>query len=198
MKTCTFKGAVKIRGINPFVLVSATRADALRPGWRKPLPVLLRLNGKPDIAWKTNMMPAGDGSFYLYLNGPMRQQAEVSVGDQVLVEIAYDASYRNGPQHPMPALLRKALKENPAAWNNWVALIPSRQKEVLRYFAQLKSPEARERNVRTALQVLSGQSGRFMAIDWINGSPAVRSKDARERTLAKPSMIRSAIEDNYE
>lgn len=166
----TFKAVVKIRGINPFIAVSASRAEALKPGWRKPLPVLLRINGEPADAWRTNMMPAGDGSFFLYLNGIVRAEAGVSVGDQVRVEVEFDASYRSGPPHPMPPWLRQALKENPKAWKNWIALSPSRKKEVLRYLAQLKSPEARARNLNKALHVLSGQTGRFMARTWENGS----------------------------
>lgn len=166
----TFKAVVKIRGINPFIAVSASRAEALKPGWRKPLPVLLRINGEPADAWRTNMMPAGDGSFYLYLNGIVRAEAGVSVGDQVRVEVEFDASYRSGPPHSMPPWLRQALKENPKAWKNWIALSPSRKKEVLRYLAQLKSPEARARNLNKALHVLSGQTGRFMARTWENGS----------------------------
>src|SRR5436305_500083 len=102
MKAVIFHDVVKIRGINPFVVVDAVHANALKPGWRKPLPVLMHINGKPPEALHTNMMPAGDGSFYLYLNGVARGAAGVSVGNRVHVEIAFDPSYRNGPQHSMP------------------------------------------------------------------------------------------------
>ncbi len=161
---------MEIRGINPFVSVSASRVGRLKAGWRKPLPVLVRLNGQPEDAWRTNLMPAGDGEFYLYLNGAMRSQAGVSVGNVVSVELAFDAGYRNGPRHPMPSWFSKALDENEKARKNWTALTPSRKKEVLRYFAQLKSPEARARNLSKALHVLSGETGRFMARTWSNGS----------------------------
>jgi hypothetical protein len=53
---------------------------------------------------------------------------------------------------------------------NWTALIPSRKKEILRYFAGLGSPDARARNLARALQVLAGESGRFMGRVWRNGS----------------------------
>jgi hypothetical protein len=161
---------VEIRGINPFVSVSASRVGRLKAGWRKPLPVLVRINRQPEDAWRTNLMPAGDGDFYLYLNGEMRGHAGVSVGSVVSVELAFDAGYRNGPQHPMPSWFSKALDENEKARGNWKALTPSRKKEVLRYFAQLKSSEARARNLSQALHVLSGESGRFMARTWANGS----------------------------
>jgi uncharacterized protein YdeI (YjbR/CyaY-like superfamily) len=79
------------------------------------------------------------------------------------VEVGFDARYRKGPQHPVPSWLKAALQRNPRAAKNWDALIPSRRKEILRYFARLKSPEARKRNLERALHVLSGRKGRFMA-----------------------------------
>lgn len=166
MKTCTFRGLVQIRGVNPYVLVGPELAEALRAGWRRPLPVLVRLNGVPLAGHRTNLMPVGDGNFYLYLNGIVRKEATVSLGDRVRLDLAFDTKYRNGPQHPMPVWFRKALEENPTARKSWDALIPSRRKEVLRYFANLKSPEARARNLARALRALSGTRDRFMGRTW--------------------------------
>jgi hypothetical protein len=170
MTTISFTAIIEIRNINPFILVSALRANAIKPGWRKPLPVLVRINGKPADAWRINMMPVGDGSFYLYLHGDLRKASGTAVGDRVRVEIGFDATYRNGPQHTMPGWFRQALSANPQALRNWMALSPSRKKEILRYFSGLNSPEARARNLARALQVLSGEAGRFMAREWKNGS----------------------------
>ena len=170
MTTLSFTAVIKIRGVNPFILVSAFRANAIKPGWRKPLPVLVRINGKPADPWRINMMPAGDGSFYLYLHSDVRKASATAVGDRVGVEIDFDPSYRNGPQHPMPSWFKRALAENPQALKNWTALIPSRKKEILRYFAGLSSPDARARNLAKAFHVLSGETGRFMARSWKNGS----------------------------
>ena len=80
--TTSFSAAIKIRGINPFLLVNASRANAINPGWRKPLPVLVRINGEPADAWRINMMPVGNGSFYLYLHGEIRKASGTAVGDQ--------------------------------------------------------------------------------------------------------------------
>jgi Bacteriocin-protection, YdeI or OmpD-Associated/Domain of unknown function (DUF1905) len=170
MTTSSFTTLIKIRGVNPFILVSASRANAIKPGWRKPLPVLVRINSKPAEAWRINMMPVGDGGFYLYLHGDVRKASGTAVGDRVCVEIELDPSYRNGPQHPMPPWFKQALAGNPDALKNWTALIPSRQKEILRYFSSLNSPVARARNLAKALHVLSGNPGRFMARAWENGS----------------------------
>jgi len=165
-----FTAVIKIRGGNPFILVSASRANAIKLGWRKPLPVLVRVNGKPGNAWRINMMPVGNGSFYLYLHGDIRKASSTAVGDRVRVEIDFDARYRNGPQHSVPRWFKRALSESPRAVENWAALIPSRKKEILRYFSHLNSPDARARNLAKALRVLSGETGRFMGRAWKNGS----------------------------
>jgi uncharacterized protein YdeI (YjbR/CyaY-like superfamily) len=66
----------------------------------------------------------------------------------------------------MPPWFGRALGRHPKARKGWANLMPSRQKEILRYFAGLKSPAARERNLRRALHVLAGGKARFMARDW--------------------------------
>jgi bacteriocin resistance YdeI/OmpD-like protein/uncharacterized protein DUF1905 len=164
-----FSSVIEIHGVNPYLLVSAKRASKLKPGWRKPMPVLVKINGKPEQSWRINLMPVGDGSFRLYLHGGVRKATNTGVGDRVRVEVRLDAKYRGGPMHPMPAWFRSALAKNPTAKENWDALIRSRQKEVLRYFAALKSPEAHERNLARALQALSGGPTRFMARSWSGG-----------------------------
>lgn len=166
MSSLRFSSPIDIYQGNPYVLVRAARASALKKGWRKPMPVLIRINGKPDVPWRINMMPRGDGSFYLYLHGHVRKASDTKVGDRVNVSVSFDDAYRPGPMHPMPSWFRTALAKNPRAKSAWNALIPSRKKEILRYFSWLKSPEARERNVAKAIQVLSGKGGRFMARSW--------------------------------
>jgi Bacteriocin-protection, YdeI or OmpD-Associated/Domain of unknown function (DUF1905) len=162
-----FRAPIKIFNGNPFVYVSAARARAIKPNWRRPLPVFVRVNGKPaEKPWRINMMPIGNGDFYLYLHGDVRRASSTAVGDVVRVEVEFDARYRNGPMHPMPAWFRIPLSRNAKAAKAWDALIPSRKKEILRYFSWLKSPEARARNVARALDVLSGKGGRFMARSW--------------------------------
>jgi hypothetical protein len=166
MAVLRITSVIKIREPNPYILVSAAQAKAIKSGWRKSLPVLVRINGKPAEPWRINMMPVGDGSFYLYLHGDVRKASGTKVGDRVQVEVGFDAKYRNGPSHPMPSWFKAALRESPQATKNWEALIPSRKKEILRYFSRLKSPEARARNLERALHVLSGKKGRFMARAW--------------------------------
>jgi len=164
-----FTSRILIRGINPYIPITAAQANTLKKDWRKPLPVLVRINGLPKTPWRINLMPAGNGAFYLYLHNTIRQASHTKVGDVATVELCFDPDYKNGPMHPMPPWFRKALTANPAAHRAWRALPPSRQKEVLRYFAQLKSQAAKDRNLQKALLALSGTETRFMARTWRHG-----------------------------
>lgn len=164
-----FMAVIEIYNGNPYVLMDAARAARLKKDWHKPMPVLIHINGQPQSAWSINMMPIGDGSFYLYLHGDVRRASGTKVGDTVTVDIIFDETYRGGPIHPMPEWFAGPLAQNPKAQQTWDELTPSRQKEILRYFSWLKSDEARRRNVEKALHVLSGREGRFMARTWRHG-----------------------------
>ncbi len=170
MKKLHFSAPIEIREGNPYILVKHEYVTKLRPGWRKPLPVVIQINGEPKIPWHINMMPVGNGDFYLYLHGDVRKASQTKVGDTVLVDLWFDVTYQTGPQHPIPTWFSDALKKNETAQENWEKLIPSRKKEILRYFSWLKSEEAIDRNLKRALLVLSGKPGRFMARSWENGS----------------------------
>jgi hypothetical protein len=169
MATLHFTSTIEIYNGNPYVLVSPDQASKLQAGWHKPLPVLVQINGKPDKPWRINMMPIGDGSFYLYLHGDVRKASNTKVGDRVKVDVSFDQAYHPGPMHPMPEWFKEPLEKNPKAKKAWEALIPSRQKEILRYMSWLKSDETRRRNVEKALRVLSGSQERYMARTWKNG-----------------------------
>ena len=170
MATLEFTTVIKIRGVNPYVDVAKHQAARLRTEWRKPMPVLIKINGHPEKAWRINMMPAGNGDFFLYLHGDVRKASGTKVGDEARIEIDFDKNYKNGPLHAVPEWFAVALGQNPVATKNWDKLPPSRQKEVLRYFAGLKSTEARKKNVERVMNALSGKPRHFMGRHWLNGS----------------------------
>lgn len=162
---------ILLNKINPYVLVDASRARRLKAGWKRPMPVLVQVNGEPKPPWRINMMPAGNGSFYLYLHGVVRKASRTAVGDRVEISISFDKNYRGGPMHEMPRAFANQLGTTPKAQTAWNRLPPSRKKEILRYFAMLKSDAARQRNVEKAIRVLSGSPERFLARDWNAASP---------------------------
>jgi hypothetical protein len=92
-----FRTPIEINKINPYVRVGAELAARLKPNWRRPMPVRIQVNGKPDIPWRINLMPVGDGSFFLYLHGQVRKESGTSVGDVVSLTIEFDGDYKGGP-----------------------------------------------------------------------------------------------------
>ena len=64
---------------------------------------------------------------------------------------------------------QSALDADPVALSNWIALAPSRRKEVLRYLSGLRSDGAKSRNLTQVMRVLRGEPGRYMGRDWIEG-----------------------------
>jgi len=174
-----FTQRIKLRDINPYLVVSTRHAIALKPGWKRPMPVLVTINGQPSPPARVNLMPVGDGTFYLYLNGPIRTASATAVGDRVRALVSFDASYRGGPTHPMPASLRQKLAGRPKAKKAWSALTPSRQKEILRYLAALKSESARERNVAKVLAMLGKPDGYFLGRAHESAKRTRRSSRAR-------------------
>ena len=166
MREIEFRATIELRGSNPYILVSAEQAAALAPGWRRPMPVLVQLNGGPTPPWRINMMPAGDGSFYLYLDGEVRKASGTDLDDIVEVSIVFDCAYRPGPQHDMLPEFASRLDGDRLASARWEGLPPSLKKEILRYLANLKSDAARQRNIERAIRVLGGAKERFMARAW--------------------------------
>lgn len=114
------------------------------------------------------------GDWRLYVNIIMAKAAHIGfkksiseiVGTNVDFEIEYDNS---PPTFKMLPFIKEVLDKNVDAKKNWDKLIPSRQKEILRYFSWLKSEEARERNVSKLLSALTQKETRFMARTWKDG-----------------------------
>lgn len=138
-------------GVNPYVSVPAAVIKMLaakRPG-RGPIPVRGSLNGAP---FRQTLVKYA-GAWRLYLNGPMLKAAHLAVGDRAEVTLDHDPEPRTVP---MVREFARALAAAPAAKAVFKALPPSRQKEILRYLANLRTPEARNRNVARMIAALPG------------------------------------------
>ena len=169
MTTLNFSAEILIRGVNPYILVDKAQSEELKESWRKPMPVIVRVNGQPTKPWHINMMPTGDGDFYLYLHGEVRKASGTKVGDSLRVEVSFDNEYVGGPESS-PAWFVEALASNKIASDNWNLLPPSRQKEIVRTLKRLKSPEIQAKILTQAMFVLSGNEGQFIGRFWKNGS----------------------------
>ena len=116
------------------------------------IPVIGTINGHE---FRQNLVPVKDNPYRLYVNAPMMKGGNVKVGDKAAFDISQDDL---APQKvAMPPLLKKRL-EKEGLLEKFRQLIPSKQKEVNRYIANLKSTEAVERNVeRVVLMLKAGE-----------------------------------------
>ena len=173
MKTISFSQKISIINSNPYVrppdeVLSHIFIQSGKT--TSPIPV----KGKIDGADFTQTLVRYKGDWRLYINIVMAKKAHIPfsksiseiVGKEITIEIAFNPtpiSYTIDP------LLQDALDKNAVARKQWDALIPSRKKEIIRYFAALKSLEAKEKNLEKILHVLNGNKAQFMGRSWQNG-----------------------------
>jgi len=115
------------------------------------------VNGKPY----TQTLVRFQGTWRLYINLKMLKNSPKRVGEMIQVTIEYDPVERD---IPIPARFLAALEDSPIARRMFESLTPSRQKEIVRYLANLKSEEAVSRNVDKAIGFLAGKN-RFVGRD---------------------------------
>lgn len=138
--------------INPCVVVPASIVVALRAesGKNQSLPVRATVQGKP---FRANVMRYL-GAWRLYLNGTIRKATGVDTGDRVSVTLGHDPTPR---REKVPKVFAAALARDAKARKAFQALVPSRQKELLRYLNNLKREESVQRNLSKMLRYLKGQ-----------------------------------------
>lgn len=147
-----FRAKIYKVGINPCVKVPFRITDRMKPV-RGYIPVKGKIGNYP---FQQTLVPVKDDNHRLYVNGLMLKGAGVRLGHTVEFKIEQDFSSRQNA-HPMPLALRKKLTEHNlhAAFKK---LIPSRQKEILRYLNNLKTEESLKRNIDKVTEMLA--SGR--------------------------------------
>ncbi|MQR01378.1 DUF1905 domain-containing protein [Glaciimonas soli] len=147
-----FSAEIFIIGINPYVEVPEdVLAELFKAAGKEkgPIPIKGQINGKKFIQ---NIVKY-QGLWRLYLNTPMRKDAQAEVGDTVRFEIAFDPVPRTEPAHP--AFIR-ALSQSKEAKSAFEKLAPSHQKEIHRSIRMLKSEKSRLRNIGIIIQHLLG------------------------------------------
>ena len=140
-------------GINPVVdppdeTLTGVFATAGRSSG--PIPVRGRLQGVDFIQTLVKYR----GAWRLYINGEMLKASGLKVGDIAEVEIEFDPRPRDVE---MPAALRRALDRDSDARAEFEKLSPSRQKEIKRYIASLKTDESVARNIARVVSHLRNE-----------------------------------------
>lgn len=156
----SFSAKIHIIGVNPYVLLPAPVLKEIfsQSGKDKgPIPVRGTINGNPFL----QTLVKYSGKWRLYLNTPMRKASAIDVGDIADVEIEFDPTPRIIPVHPE---LKKALAKNKKAKAAFEKLAPYRQKEIVRYIANIKTDGSVMRNIEKIIQHLTGRA-RFAGRD---------------------------------
>jgi hypothetical protein len=156
----SFKATIDIIGINPFVFVPEKILQAIFKDAGKEkghIPIHGSINGEP---YKQTLVKYS-GHWRLYINTTMLKDSPKRIGEKIKVTVAFDARDRSIAMH---AKLVKALKANKPAQKVLEQLPPSRQKEIIRYIASLKTEASVDRNVQRAIDFLLG-NGSFVGRD---------------------------------
>jgi hypothetical protein len=135
-----------------------------------PIPIKGTING----AHFEQTLVRYQSDWRLYVNIIMAKAAHIKYSKSISEIVGISATFEI-EFNPLPTVfhmidfLERSLDKNPLAKRNWEMLTPSRQKEILRYFSWLKSDEAKTRNLKKVIAVLTGEEGRFMARNWKDG-----------------------------
>jgi hypothetical protein len=126
-----------------------------KPGSKNPkhvrpkyVPVVAIVNG---CSARVTLMPAGGGHYRIQLNAALRKAAGADVGDVVRVELQLDRASR---EERVPADLRLALKENPAARRAFDELTTGHRRHFIKWFDSAKGPDTRIRRLGQAIDHL--------------------------------------------
>lgn len=155
-----FRAELQIVDGNPFVELPSPILDRLfgEAGRDKsPIPVRGSINGKPFRQTLVKFRSV----WRLYVNMQMLDDSPRRIGESIEVEVEFDPDERTIAQHPRFA---DALAANADAKDAFERLPPSRQKEILRYIASLKTEASVKRNVERAINHLLGED-RFVGRD---------------------------------
>ncbi|HEX6893538.1 MAG TPA: DUF1905 domain-containing protein [Chryseolinea sp.] len=136
----TFRAKIYKVGINACVEVPCKITDRMKPG-RGYIPVKGTIG---RYAFEQTLVPVRHGPYRLYVNGLMLKGSDSKVGDTAKFTIAQTTAKRK--DETMPAALRSKLVYT-GLLASFEDLVPSRQKEIVRYLNYLKTAEAKNRNI---------------------------------------------------
>lgn len=117
-------------------------------GTRTRVPVKGTINGVP---FRNSLMPNGDGTHYLVVNGSLRAVAGAAIGDTVDVVLQLDSKPKTDE---LPTELAEAINRDVVAKRCFETMPPSHQREYVEYVAEAKKPETRAKRVERTLAKL--------------------------------------------
>jgi hypothetical protein len=106
------------------------------------------LNG---VAYRSSLMPDGQGGFHMMVNAAIREEAGVGSGDEVTVQMEVDDAPRTVRT---PADLAAGLRADPRANAFWGALSYSNKRLYVDQILEAKQPETRAKRVAETVQAM--------------------------------------------
>ncbi|WP_310392413.1 YdeI/OmpD-associated family protein [Hymenobacter sp.] len=156
----TFTAPLELIGINPFVQIPAEiLAKVFEQAGRSKGPV--RVCGTVNGRTYQQTLVRYAGQWRLYVNLTMLDHSPRRIGEVLVVAVAFNPSAPSALACPA---LERALAETPEARRIFDRLPPSRQVEVVRYLARLKTEASLTRNLDLAIGFLLGKN-RFVGRD---------------------------------
>lgn len=143
----SYKAKIYKVGINLCVDVPRRITAQMTPN-RGYIPVKGRIK---EYHFEQTLVPVKNSPYRLYVNGLMLKGSGARLGDSMTFSIEQTAAKRKDTL--MPEDLKRKLGET-NLMAAFAKLIPSRQKEILRYLNYLKTPEAKARNIDKLLSLL--------------------------------------------
>lgn len=155
-----FKAPLDIIGINPFVFVpeqilKEIFTQAGKDKGHIPVSVVVNDNKHQQTLVKFR------GYWRLYINVKMLPNSPKRIGEIIEIAIEFDPTDRTIKPHPE---LLQALNQNMEANQVFEGLPASRQKEIIRYIASLKTAVSVTKNVQRVIGFLTGKN-RFVGRD---------------------------------
>lgn len=149
----TFKAQIHIIGVNPFVFVPEEvllRVFIAAGKEKGHIPIFGLINGLP---YKQTLVKY-KGDWRLYVNVTMLKKSPKRIGEIVEISVDYDPVSR---AYEMLPEFEKLLNRNQTAERVFNSLTNSRQQEIIRYLARLKTEDALIRNCTRAINFLLGK-----------------------------------------
>lgn len=135
-----------------YIKVSAAQAQKLRPGSK----VSFRVKGQLDeyAFERTALIPMGDGSFILPVNGKVRRILKKGPGDRIKVSLAFDG---RGPE--LSKDLLKCLKDDRDALQYFKSLPQSHQNYFSNWVESAKTAGTKTKRIVMAVNSLGNRQG---------------------------------------
>jgi hypothetical protein len=135
-----------------YIAVSQAQAEKLKSGYR----VSFRVKGTLDnvAIEKTALLPMGDGSFILPINGTLRRSLKKEAGDTLNVEIEYDKR----PLTPSSDFM-KCIKDDARAFEFFKSLPKGHQNYFSKWIDSAKTDSTRTKRITMAVIALGNGQG---------------------------------------